>query len=114
MSTTRTRTCRATAVLGVALAGLVVAAPAADAVTVKKVTMSSSSTFLPKTATVARGTVVSWHNGSFVTHTTTSNTGLWSARVAPGGDFRRTFTRAGTFRYHCTIHSGMTGTIVVQ
>jgi plastocyanin len=26
----------------------------------------------------------------------------------------RTFTTAGTFAYHCTIHAGMNGTVVVH
>ena len=28
--------------------------------------------------------------------------------------FRRRFRRAGTFRYHCEIHAGMTATITVN
>jgi plastocyanin len=34
--------------------------------------------------------------------------------MGPNGDFRRTFTVAGTFNYRCTIHAGMDGTIIVQ
>jgi plastocyanin len=32
----------------------------------------------------------------------------------PGGRFTFTFQNAGTFRYHCTIHPGMVGTVVVR
>ena len=71
--------------------------------------------FMPRTARIARGTTVKWKNNSAsTTHTTTSNTGLWNKTLAPGATFSRTFNRAGTFRYHCTIHPSMTGSIVVS
>lgn len=31
-----------------------------------------------------------------------------------GGTFAHTFATAGTFPYHCTRHSGMTGSVTVQ
>ena len=108
------RATRTTALLGVLLAGAVVAAPVAEAAPVKTVSMTSSLTFSPKTATVTRGTVVVWRNTSFTTHTSTSDQGLWKARVAPGASFRRTFGKVGTFRYHCAFHSRMTGVVVVR
>lgn len=112
MNSTRTRSTGA--VLGVLLAGLVVAAPAADAATVKTVSMTSSLKFMPASVTVTRGTVVKWRNTSFFTHTTTSNTGLWNKTVSPGSTFSRTFSKKGTFRYHCNLHAGMTGSVVVK
>jgi plastocyanin len=30
------------------------------------------------------------------------------------GSVSRTFAQAGTFDYHCTIHTGMSGTVVVH
>jgi plastocyanin len=69
--------------------------------------------FRPQNLTVARGDVVRWVNRGTRTHTTTSNTGLWNESLSPGDTFRRRFRQAGTFRYHCTIHSGMTGRITV-
>lgn len=111
------RTRRSTAVLGIAVAGLVAFAPVAAATATqatKTIAMSSSNTFAPTPATVTRGTVVVWRNTSFTRHTTTSNTGLWSRVVPPGATFSRTFARAGTFRYRCTLHRGMTGTVVVR
>ena len=69
--------------------------------------------FRPQNITVARGTVVRWVNRGTRTHTTTSNTSAWNQTLSPGDTFRRRFRRAGTFRYHCTIHSGMTGRITV-
>jgi plastocyanin len=34
--------------------------------------------------------------------------------MAAGRQFSFTFTRAGTFSYHCAIHPGMVGTVVVR
>jgi plastocyanin len=71
--------------------------------------------FRPRNLTIARGTVVRWVNRGDLSHTTTSNRSLWdSGTLAPGDTFRRRFRRAGTFRYHCTIHSGMTARITVS
>ncbi|HEY8115829.1 MAG TPA: cupredoxin domain-containing protein [Actinomycetota bacterium] len=70
--------------------------------------------FRPRTLMIARGTVVRWVNRGARTHTTTSNTGLWNHRLAPGETFRRRFRRMGTFAYHCSIHPQMTGTITVS
>ncbi len=72
--------------------------------------------FKPKTITIAKGTKVKWTNGGSVSHTTTSNNGLWDSGVlAPGAAFGRVFRKAGTFKYHCTIHPTlMHGKIVVS
>ena len=66
------------------------------------------------TITVDRGTVVKWVNKGSNLHTTTSDTRLWdSGDLSSGEVFRKKFRRAGTFPYHCEIHSSMTGTITV-
>jgi plastocyanin len=71
--------------------------------------------FMPRTLQVTRGTTVKWtNNAPTTTHTTTSDTGLWNKRLAPGQSFSRAFNQSGTFRYHCTIHPTMTGKIVVS
>jgi plastocyanin len=105
-------------ILGVAFVLGVSTAPAvarsAAPVATKNVSVVNFA-FMPKTATVARGTTIKWKNTTATTtHTTTSNTGLWNKTLAPGATFSRTFNRTGTFRYHCTIHPSMTGSIVVS
>ena len=70
--------------------------------------------FRPARLTIDRGDRVRWVNNDSVTHTTTSNDNDWNARVAPGDTFTRRFRQAGTFRYRCTIHPEMVGTIVVE
>jgi plastocyanin len=70
--------------------------------------------FKPKTLHITKGTRVKWVNKGSVTHTTTSNKGLWdSGRLAPGERFSRVFRKAGTFKFHCSIHPNMVGKIVV-
>lgn len=69
--------------------------------------------FRPRTASVARGTVIKWVNRGDNPHTTTSRTGLWNKTLAPGESYSRRFRKAGTFRYHCVFHDDMIGKIVV-
>jgi plastocyanin len=74
-----------------------------------------NSAYAPDEVIVAVGTTVTWTNTDSVPHTTTSDTAGWnSGIVAPGGQFSSAFQAAGTFPYHCTIHPGMIGTVVVR
>ena len=71
--------------------------------------------FSPATLTISVNTTVNWTNNDGVTHTVTSDTGLFnSGNIAAGGTYSRTFTTAGTYSYHCAIHLYMLGTIIVQ
>ena len=49
-------------------------------------------------------------------HTMTSDTGApmaFDQLVSQGGAVTVTFTKAGTYNYHCSIHASMRGAIVV-
>lgn len=71
--------------------------------------------FRPRTIEVERGTRVRWVNAGDNVHTTTSNRGIWdSGLLDPGETFSRVFRRSGTFRYHCSVHTSMTGRIIVS
>ena len=68
---------------------------------------------------VTKGTTVTWSNKDGTTHHVTSGTpptgdGKFDGTVAPGATFRFTFNDAGTFKYFCSIHTTMTGTITVK
>jgi len=73
--------------------------------------------FKPGSTTVKVGTMVTWTNKDSSAHSVMSDGGagpLKSApRVAPGATFSYTFTKAGTYAYHCGIHDYMKGTVVV-
>jgi plastocyanin len=74
---------------------------------------AGANRFRPARLTVSRGTRVRFVNAGSLTHTTTSATGLWDENLSPGESFTRRFRRAGTFRFSCTIHPEMQGTIRV-
>ncbi len=71
-------------------------------------------TFSPSTLTVPVGTTVTWKNLDNVAHHVVSDTGAFdSGTLNNGQSFNFTFTKAGNYPYHCSIHPSMTGTIVV-
>jgi plastocyanin len=91
--------------------GSVPPAPAggATAVTIK------DFAFNPATATATAGSKVTWTNNDTTAHTVTFDDGSAdSGNIAPGSTFDHTFATAGTFAYHCTIHSQMKGTVTVS
>jgi plastocyanin len=71
-------------------------------------------TFQPAEITVHVGETVEWENNDSVSHTATSDSGLWdSGALAPGQKFSFTFTEVGDYPYHCTFHPFMTGIVHV-
>ena len=68
--------------------------------------------FSPKTATVARGGTVTWRWVGKKSHDV-SGPGFRS-KLMKTGTYKRTFSKAGTFKYVCTLHRGMTGTVRVR
>jgi plastocyanin len=71
--------------------------------------------FAPLSTTVKVGTTVTWKNNDAIAHTVTSDNGTSfdSGNIAGGASFSYTTTGVGTFEYHCSIHPGMTGTLIV-
>ena len=75
----------------------------------------TTNAYAPNPIDVAAGTTVTWTNNDTKTHDSTATDGSWgSGAIAPGGQFSRTFSTAGSFPYHCTLHPGMVGTVVVR
>ena len=71
--------------------------------------------YSPDQVTIAVGASVTWTNTDTIAHTSTSDTNGWnSGNIVPGGQFSVAFPTAGTFAYHCTIHPGMVGSVVVH
>jgi plastocyanin len=72
--------------------------------------------FTPADITVKQGTTVTWTNKDSVAHTVTETdgqTGPSSSDVNPGATYTFTFSKAGTYHYHCSIHPEMVGTVTV-
>lgn len=71
--------------------------------------------FSPTTTTVKAGTRVIWVNDSQAPHTVTSKVKGWKFNKSLNRKkVSYTFKKAGTYLYHCTIHPGMIGKIVVK
>ncbi|MHB8648362.1 MAG: cupredoxin domain-containing protein [Thermomicrobiales bacterium] len=95
------------------LAGLITFARPAPVGAAVTVTMQNVA-FVPGTVTVSVGMTVTWTNRDSVIHTTTSDTAVWDSNILnTGASFSFTFTKAGTFAYHCNVHPSMHGTITV-
>ena len=73
-----------------------------------------SFAFSPATLNAKVGQQVTWTNKQGVAHTVTANAGAFNHPMPSGATFSFTFTKAGTFAYHCTIHPSMQATIVVS
>jgi plastocyanin len=70
--------------------------------------------FLPSATTVPVGGTVTWTDMSDAPHTVTSDSGAFgSSPLNQNQTFAFTFSKAGTYTYHCSIHSYMHGTITV-
>lgn len=77
--------------------------------------------FQPASVTIPAGSRVrwTWRNTSGVVHNVASMgpPSFPSSAAAISGDgstYQHVFAAAGTYRYECTLHAGMTGTVVVQ
>jgi len=76
-----------------------------------------NTAFNPATITVAVNTTITWTNKDVMNHTVNSDTGSVlnsNGNINGGGTFSHKFTAAGTFPYHCNIHTGMKGTVIVN
>ena len=73
-----------------------------------------NTAFNPATITVKAGDKVTWTNNDGFAHTVTlDDNSVDSGNFNAGSTFDHTFAVAGTFAYHCKIHSSMHGTVTV-
>jgi len=74
-----------------------------------------SFAFTPETITVTVNTTITWTNKDAVAHTVTSDIGIFdSGSINANATYSHQFSVAGTYNYHCTIHSTMLAKVVVQ
>jgi amicyanin len=98
-------------ITGVAVAFLLAATPAsAEDVAVK----IGNFTFGPQEVKVKAGTTVTWTNEDDIPHTVVSPNTFRSKVMDTDGTYSFTFTTPGTYKYFCSLHPHMTGTIVVE
>lgn len=63
---------------------------------------------------VKKGTRVVWTNIDGAAHTVTSDSGVFSSALLQRDEsFSYTFTKTGTYPYHCTPHPSMHGIVTV-
>jgi plastocyanin len=82
-----------------------------------KVVGIDNFTFGPPKLTVAVGTTVTWANHDDIPHTVVSSPDPKIFKSSPldtDDTFSFTFTKAGTFKYFCSIHPKMVGAVIVK
>jgi plastocyanin len=95
--------------------------PAANLVTLR------DSLFAPATMTISKGATVTWYwndcgSGGYgyggtgcIQHSVVFDDGSNGSALQDSGTFVRTFSTAGTFKYHCGVHgAAMTGQVIVN
>jgi plastocyanin len=71
--------------------------------------------FSPDPIQAKVGDVVAWTNNDSTAHTVTpDDASCEGQQAAPGATVALTFGEAGTYTYHCAIHSSMKGTVQVS
>jgi plastocyanin len=76
--------------------------------------MIDNFTFEPAQLTVKVGTTVTWTNRDDIPHTVVSAGKFRSKTMDTDGTFTFTFTTAGEYKYFCSLHPHMTGTVKVE
>jgi len=71
--------------------------------------------FDPAAKSINKGDTVVWTNQMSFDHTVTADEGGFDSKhIKAGKTFTHTFNAAGSFPYHCEIHTFMKGTITVS
>jgi plastocyanin len=74
-----------------------------------------NSKFSPESLTIPVNSTVIWTNNDDMPHNVVSETGSFdSGNLSGGNTYSHQFTNGGTFTYKCTLHSNMSGTIIVR
>ena len=89
--------------------------PPGSAVPNKIVVSIDNFVFSPQTLTIAKGTTVAWINHDDVPHTVRSAEMKFTSGTLDTDDsYSYTFAEPGTYEYFCTVHTHMTGTVIVK
>ena len=97
------------------IAAALLAAPAATAAEPVVPVHVQYQAFSPSSIDVLPGETVEWRNDSERRHTVTADDGTFdSGDVLSGLRFRHTFDAVGSYRYHCRVHTVMTGEVDVR
>jgi plastocyanin len=90
------------------------APPAAHVVARAGAVTVANMAFSPASVSTTLGGSVTWTYQDAISHTSTSDQGFWDSGPRSGGaTYSHTFTSAGSFAYHCSIHPMMHGSVKV-
>ena len=107
----KTKSLKNFVVAGVAALVLLTATPVWAADAAVKI---GNFTFGPQELKVKAGTTITWTNEDDMPHTVVSPNNFRSKVLDTEGTYSFTFTTPGTYKYFCSLHPHMTGTIVVE
>lgn len=92
--------------------------PAGNAITITKGAWQPDHAvhaFDPSEIHVKAGSTITWTNTDDTPHTVTADDGSFeSGFISPGQSWSHTFSKRGTYSYHCTPHPTMKGTVIVS
>lgn len=71
-------------------------------------------TFGPQELKVKAGTMITWTNEDDMPHTVVSPNNFRSKVLDTEGAYSFTFTTPGIYKYFCSLHPHMTGTVIVE
>ena len=76
----------------------------------------ANQSYSPNPTTMRVGQTVAWKNSDTTAHDATQDAARFQTGTINAGATSnpQTMSTAGTFAYHCTLHPGMVGTLVVQ
>ena len=84
-------------------------------VATKNTVVIANYAYSPQTLNVHIGDTVTWTNQDSAGHSATADDGSFDTGVlSQGQSGTATFTKAGQYAYHCSVHPNMQGTIIVQ
>jgi plastocyanin len=108
------RAVRTLAIAAALWTGAVTLASGAEAAHASRVVIKDFM-FAPAALTVKAGTVVSWTNQDNEPHTVASDAGVFrSGALDTDESFSFKFDKPGTYRFLCSIHPYMVGTVTVE
>jgi plastocyanin len=72
-----------------------------------------NSQFYPNSITISSGDTVRWTNLDSTNHTVVG-TDFSSGNITSQDSYDHTFTKTGTYSYHCSIEPSMKGVVIVK
>jgi plastocyanin len=95
------------------LAGWALACPLSGQAATANVSIEDFD-FNPPSTTINVNDQVTWTWNGIFSHSTTSDTGLWTSVQQTSGTYTHIFSSSGNFPYHCSVHLFMTASVTVN